>query len=938
MNYTLLVAPQFLREPRTRSPPIADAIDAGMLGLSREMTLEAGSRLAHYEITVPLGRGGMGMVYRATDTKLGRDVAIKVLPPEVVHDAERLQRFEREAQLLASLNHPNIAAIYGLEEAGGTPFLALELVEGEDLAEHLQRGAVSLHEALEIARQVAEGLEAAHERGIVHRDLKPANIKLASDGRVKVLDFGLAKAWTVDPRSGSAPDLSRSPTLARAETQAGVILGTAPYMSPEQARGKPVDKRTDVWAFGVVLFEMLTGREIFAGETVTDVLAAVLTTQIPFDTLPESTPPPVRRLLRRCLERNPKNRLHDIADARIVIDEVISGRSEEPAPGAPARAFRRRTAFALAALPVAAALGALLVLVGRPDRSPPEPVSLRRLTFSGDDRQPSVSPDGRFVAFASSRDGVSRIWLKQLEGGGEQRLTEGPDFLPRFSSDGNSVGFLRESTPGRYDLYRTALVGGQPRRLVDNVSDFDWSPDGRSVAFTRQPKEDGRADVSTLKVADLEEVVHERTLLEVEGWMLLAPRWRPDGGRIAVTRGETISASGGWKLLLVDPVTGASEDLGAIDGLGMISSSAWDHRGTGLLYAVSPNAIGDFTGTPATVRLIVPGASPRTLFWASGLFPLTGFSSFPAVFSILGPHRLVFDAREQSQELREVDLVSGATRQLTRTLALDRQPAYSPDGRFVVFSSTRTGNLDLWLLDRKARALRQLTDDGSQDWDPGFSADGQRVLFSSSRGGNLEIWSIDLDGSNARQLSADGVDAENPTMTPDGRWLVYSSGNPDHLGLFRMRPDGSEAARITTGFHATPEVSPDGRWALFVSTTGLVAAVRFVEIETGRLAPAVIDLGSTMRAASITLGRGRWTRNGASVAFTGIDDRGRTGVFEQDFDPEHNTAATRRPLAGFFDDVETESFGVGPDGSTLTLAVIRETRSLMLADGLPDAP
>jgi len=255
-----------------------------------------------------------------------------------------------------------------------------------------------------------------------------------------------------------------------------------------------------------------------------------------------------------------------------------------------------------------------------------------------------------------------------------------------------------------------------------------------------------------------------------------------------------------------------------------------------------------------------------------------------------------------------------------------------------VFSSNRTGNLDLWLLDRESLALRQLTDDASQDWDPGFSADGRRVLFSSSRGGNLEIWSVDLDGSNARQVSADGVDAENPTMTPDGRWMVYSSGNPDHLGLFRIRPDGSDAARITTGSHTTPEVSPDGRWALFVSTTGLSARVQFVEIETARIARAVIDLGSTTRAASITLGRGRWTRKGTAVAYTGIDDRGRTGVFEQDFDPDHDTAATRRPLAGFFDDLQTESFGVAPNGSTITLAMIRETHSLMLADGLPDGP
>ncbi|HSF17691.1 MAG TPA: hypothetical protein VLK65_19265, partial [Vicinamibacteria bacterium] len=512
------------------------------------------------------------------------------------------------------------------------------------------------------------------------------------------------------------------------------------------------------------------------------------------------------------------------------------------------------------------------------------------------------------------------------------------DFRPHFAPDGNSIGFLHEAEPGRYDLYRTALLGGQPGRLVANVNDFDWAPDGRSIAFTRELGGAGSEEVWILGVVELEDVARERPLLELKGWILLGPRWRPDGGRIAVTRGGLSNSSGGWRLLLVDPATGASEELAASDGFGMISNSAWDHRGTGLLYAASLNDIGDLTGAPAAVRLLAPRASPRTLFWSSGLFPQGGFPPLSAVFSILGSSRLIFDAFEQSQELREVDLVDGATRQLTRTLAADRQPAYSPDGRFVVFSSNRTGNLDIWLLDRDSRVLRQLTDDASQDWDPGFTADGRRVLFSSSRNGNLEIWSIDLDGSNARQLSADGVNAENPTMTADGDWVVYSSGNPDHPGLFRIRSDGSEASRITTGNHTTPEVSPDGRWALFVSTTGFSARVQFVEIETGRLASAGIDLGSTMRTTSISLGRGRWTRKGAAVAYAGIDDRGRTGIFEQDFDPDHDTTATRRPLAGFFDDMQTESFGVAPGGSTITLAVIRETRSLMLAEGLPDVP
>ena len=287
------------------------------------MSLATGIRLGPYEVLSPLGAGGMGEVYRARDTRLGRDVAIKLLPAEVAQDAERLARFRREAHLLASLSHPHIAAVHGLEELDGKLLLVLELVEGEDLAERLKRGAIPVDEALGIAKQVAEALEEAHEKGIVHRDLKPANIKLTPEGKAKVLDFGLAKAYSAEGDTDKA-DVSHSPTLTRAGSQLGVILGTAAYMSPEQARGKPVDKRADIWAFGVVLFEMLTGKRLFHGETVSDTLAAVLKTDPDWSLLPAGTPLRIRNLLRRCLTRDPLGRLRDIGDARIDIDEALA--------------------------------------------------------------------------------------------------------------------------------------------------------------------------------------------------------------------------------------------------------------------------------------------------------------------------------------------------------------------------------------------------------------------------------------------------------------------------------------------------------------------------------------------------------------------------------------------------------------------------------------
>ena len=397
-----------------------------------------GRTLSHYRVTAALGAGGMGEVYRATDTNLHRDVAIKVLPPEVAQDPDRLGRFKREAHLLASLNHPHIAAIYGLEEADGKPFLALELVEGEDLKQRLARGAIPLDEALEIAKQIAEALEEAHNKGIVHRDLKPANVKLTADGKVKVLDFGLAKAWAGETTDGksSSPALSQSPTLANTGTMAGVILGTAAYMSPEQARGKPVDRRADVWAFGVLVWEMLTGQALFAGDTVTDVIAAVVTREPDLDALPKATPQAVRRLLSRCLRKDPRTRLPDIGAARLELQDVLAGRgTQEEAPGSDSgkaaeaeRQARRKEHWAWAA--VAVVLGGVagaLAFAHLREAPPARPPAGRFVVEAPEGWAfhswgwPVPSPDGSQIVFravpegAANEDASTMLWTRPLE-------------------------------------------------------------------------------------------------------------------------------------------------------------------------------------------------------------------------------------------------------------------------------------------------------------------------------------------------------------------------------------------------------------------------------------------------------------------------------------------------------------------------------------------
>jgi hypothetical protein len=390
------------------------------------LSLSAGHVLAHYRITAAIGAGGMGEVYRATDTKLGRDVAVKVLPAEFARDPERLARFAREAHLLASLNHPNIAQIYGfetamLEDGSNGHFLAMELVEGEELGERMKRGAIPVTEAMAIAKQIAEALEEAHERGIVHRDLKPANVKVTIDGRVKVLDFGLAKAYAGEGVGGSSPDLSRSPTMTHAGTHAGLILGTAAYMSPGQARGHPVDKRTDIWAFGVVLFEMLSGRRLFQGETVSDTLAAVLKTEPDWEALPPDTPSRVRGLLRRCLDRDPRTRLRDIGEARIALERRGSV-EEAPGTAAPPKRTRRARGLAWAggALGIALAAWAIEKATTRAPGSP-DPVHLdlglppQVEPVTGRQGGVAVSSDGKAIAMVGFRGGTRRLFVRRLD-------------------------------------------------------------------------------------------------------------------------------------------------------------------------------------------------------------------------------------------------------------------------------------------------------------------------------------------------------------------------------------------------------------------------------------------------------------------------------------------------------------------------------------------
>src|SRR5213596_1061986 len=473
------------------------------------MTLAAGTKLGPYEILAPLGAGGMGEVYRARDTKLGRDVALKVLPEAFAKDCERMARFQREAQMLASLNHPNIASIYGLEESGGVRALAMELVEGPTLAERIatrarrdsggaglappakaqQAAPLPLDEVLSIAKQIAEALEAAHERGIIRRDLKPANIKVAEGGTVKVLDFGLAKAS--NPQDSAANlNQTNSPTLGIAATQAGVILGTAAYMSPEQARGKPVDKRTDIWSFGCVLYETLTGRQAFAAETVSDTIAAILDRDPDWHALPQATPANIRALLRHCMQKEAKLRLHDIADARIEIEEALDPSRAIPVIGAvlvEPRAVRRRQAIAWSLTALAAAsIGALVWTLMRAPALPTRPIARLAVSLPPSDRlalglTPTItlSPDGSRLVYVANHSGAQQLYVRPIDRLEATAIpgTEGAE-SPFFSPDGQSLGFFAEGK-----LKKVSLSGGAALTLCGAaaIRGASWDPDDNII-------------------------------------------------------------------------------------------------------------------------------------------------------------------------------------------------------------------------------------------------------------------------------------------------------------------------------------------------------------------------------------------------------------------------------------------------------------------------
>ena len=745
------------------------------------MPLGSGSRLGPYEVLGAIGAGGMGEVYRARDTKLNRDVALKILPASFAADAERLKRFEHEARTVGALTHPNIVTIFELGADNGAPYIVMELVPGGSLRERIEQSSATGHglaarKAIDFATQIASGLAAAHECGIVHRDLKPENIVVTPDGRLKILDFGLAKALGPEGSSAAAGSVA---TGFMQGTSPGMVLGTVGYMAPEQVRGEAtVDHRADIFALGAILYEMLTGKRAFSAPSAVETMSAIVRDE-PADLARAAVdiPPGLARLVQRCLEKSPAERFQSARDLAFHLG-ALSGDSGQRSgiDTRPALRVRGSRTILMAATGIVGALAGLAIGWLALRQPAVEPPRFETFTYSGRDTGPAASPDGRTIAFSSSRTGHPQIWLRQVDGSGERALTPGPDDRePRFSPDGAYVIFLRREAD-KMMLMRTAVVGGEDRRLLDGVESADWSPDGASIVFAT-----GRTQADYVIGIIRADGSDRRDLRTVKDRTPLSVRWSPDGRSLVVVdqpiasttaaHVEIMPAAGGEALLLRDP---------AADNI--LSTPAWTSAGREIVYASGAGGrLLDFNSSAARmVAHDITADTVRTLFWT--LRP-------SATVDVVSPGVLAFDSQQYSSNLRTVSLVRrtlGAAATdiwLTRGSSIDRQPVVSPDGNSVLFASNRSRNLDLWVLSRRDGSLQRLTDDAAADWDPAWTPDGKGIIWSSNRGGNFEIWTAAADGSGARQVTHDGFDAENPVMTPDGQWILHWSANPGKVGI-----------------------------------------------------------------------------------------------------------------------------------------------------------
>jgi eukaryotic-like serine/threonine-protein kinase len=805
-----------------------------------------GKTLGNFQITDQLGKGGMGEVYRAHDTKLNRDVALKILPAEFANDAERMGRFKREAQLLASLNHPNIAAIYGLEESGGVRALIMELAEGPTLAERILKGPIPLDEALGIAQQIAEALEAAHEKGIIHRDLKPANIKVTPDGKVKVLDFGLAKALEGE---SSVVDASESPTLSLAATQAGVILGTAAYMAPEQARGSGADKRCDIWSFGVVLYEMLTGKQLFAGQTVSDTIAAVLRADVDWNLLPANTPASIRTLLRRCLNKDRKQRLRDIGDARIAIEEYIANPSDASAQETAALSggkLRERLAWGGAFILLAAALTVLSVI--HYSQAPVEVPYMQLQVNTGPTSAPTsiaISPNGRLLAFVASEKGKQQLWLRRLDSVKAQPLpgTENAT-LPFWSPNSQSIGFFADAKLKKIDI-----ASGQPQPLADAPAGCGgaWNRDGvivfapsYSSPLLRVPASGG---VEPIAVTQLD---------SPRQWGHLYPQFLPDGRRLLFYAWGTDPGVCIGSLNSRD-----SKHLVSTESQAVYSQSGY------LLFIRQGSLVAQRFDSERGVLLgdsvrIFDSVAFNTFYWNSGIsISETGTLAYRQAGSDL--RRLSWFDRNGKPigQLRLPDDVSDLY-----------DPELSPDDRQVLVNGRVRDNTDVFLIDTITGVFKRFTFDTALERWAVWSHDGRQVVFTSMRTHLGDLYKKSSNGAVSEEIFLESPLEKFPMdFSWDGKFFLYVEANPKTFLDIWVKPligVGKPFAFVETNFEEGDcQFSRDGRWVAYQSNESGIFEIWVKAFPDG--GKQQITYGGGIEA--------RWNRNGKEIFYIALDGK-----------------------------------------------------------------
>jgi serine/threonine protein kinase len=869
------------------------------------MSLSPGTRLGSYEVLSHLGAGGMGEVFRARDSRLGRDVAIKALTEEFAEDAERLSRFEREARVLASLSHSNIAAIHGVEEVENRRYLVLEFVDGETLAQRLSRGPMPVDEAIDVCRDIAAGVEAAHENGVVHRDLKPGNVIITPSGQVKVLDFGLATASGASA-SGSNPNLTHSPTLTNQHTRAGVILGTAAYMSPEQARGRTLDRRTDIWSFGCVLYECLTGKPLFQGETVSDLIARILEREPDWSALPANTPQRVRDLLKKCLRKDPRERLRDIGDARLELQDTHAVVDEATLTSTTrVRGSKLPWLIAGAGIVIAAAAIAL-----RPAPKPVEQKTLRLsialpsdLALSVEPPDVALSPDGTTTLFvAADSSGTSHLYVRTLNALAVRMLpaTESA-VLPFWSPDGKQVAFFADGNLRRMGINDD---GSQVIAPAPSPRGGDWGPGNvivyapaASGALMQVPANGGTPVPATTLDATSGETAHRFPQFLPDGKHFLYVAL-PGKDNTAATRVGTLDTKPG-PVLLWSYTRATYAEPGYLLYLqnGSILAQPFDARTLKL------------NGSPAAVR---------------GLGDVTAqYSGTPGLGASFHDGYLIQrEALLNNTRLLLVDRSGRTLRRLSLPAGIYAQPRFSPDAsRLAVTLAKDASTPRLWLVDIARNIATRFAFEGNYDTAPIWSPDGKRVIWGSDRTGGRDIYWKNADGSGKEELLLDAAGLFNdPNSTAPGMLVFRSlSGGDTNEDLWTVPLTGEKTpkALIASRFNELDAaLSPDGRWMAYrcdesgrfeIYVTSFPALDQRVQVSSDGSVPG----------ASTTLTLIRWRRDGRELYYLGPDGRSVMAVPVETgagFHAGSPTTLLKLPR-------ETADADIAPDGQSLVLSV-----------------